>query len=350
VRVVVVGASGNVGTSVLRDLADEPAVDSVLGICRRMPSLRFPKVEWRAADVAVSPLEPLFRGADAVVHLAWLIQPGRDREQTRRVNVAGSERVFEAVARAGVRALVYASSVGTYAPGPKDRRVDETWPVTGVETSFYSRDKAAVEALLDRFEGEHPTVRVVRLRPGLIFSRDAASEIRRLFAGPLLPGALLRPRFVPFVPRVERLEFQALHSRDVARAYRLALTGEARGAFNLAAEPVIATDQLRQLFRAPSVPLPAGVLRTAAAASFRLHLQPSEPGWLDMALAVPLMDTSRARAELGWSETRSSLEALAELLDGLREGAGLETPPLEPGGAGPLRLRELLSGVGSWLG
>ena len=88
----------------------------------------------------------------------------------------------------------------------------------------------------------------------------------------------------------------------------------------------------------------------AAEVSFRLHLQPSEPGWLDMALGVPLMDTSRARAELGWSETRSSLAAFAELLDGLREGAGLATPPLEPGGAGPLRLQELLSGVGSRLG
>ena len=191
-RVVVVGASGNVGTSVLRELADEPTVDSVVGVCRRMPSLRFPKVQWHSADVAASPLEPLFRGADAVVHLAWLIQPGRDRELTRRVNVGGSERVFQAVARAGVPALIYASSVGTYAPGPKDRRVDETWPVTGVETSFYSRDKAAVEALLDSFEEQNPAVRVVRLRPGLIFSRDAASEIRRLFAGPLLPGALVR--------------------------------------------------------------------------------------------------------------------------------------------------------------
>jgi nucleoside-diphosphate-sugar epimerase len=349
-RVVVVGASGNVGTSVLRELTDEPAVDSVVGVCRRVPALQFPKVEWRAADVATSPLEPLFRGADAVVHLAWLIQPGRDREQTRRVNVAGSERVFQAVARAGVRSLVYASSVGAYAPGPKDRRVDETWPVTGVETSFYSRDKAAVESLLDRFEAEERGVRVVRLRPGLIFSREAASEIRRLFVGPLLPGALVRPRFVPFVPHVDRLEFQALHSRDVARAYRLALTSEARGPFNLAAEPAIGTEQLRQLFRAPSVTLPARLLRAAADASYRLHLQPSEPGWLDMALAVPLMDISRARTELEWSAARSSLAAFADLLDGLRDGAGLETPPLEPGGAGPFRLRELASGVGSRLG
>ena len=131
-RVIVVGASGNVGTSLLRELADEQAVESVVGVCRRMPSLQFPKVEWRAADVARSPLEPVFRGADAVVRVAWLIQPGRDREQTQRANVAGSERVFQAAARAGARTLVYASSVGTLRPGPKTG-TSTTSPVTGVE-------------------------------------------------------------------------------------------------------------------------------------------------------------------------------------------------------------------------
>ncbi len=349
-RVVVTGASGNVGTSVLRELADEPAVESVLGLCRRVPDMRFPKVEWRPADVTTTPLAPLFRGADAVIHLAWLIQPGRDRGLTHRVNVFGSERVFRAVSEAAVPALVYASSVGAYAPGPKDRRVPETWPTTGIESSFYSRDKAAVEGLLDRFERNHPAVRVVRLRPGLIFSRDAASEIRRLFAGPLLPGGLLRPALIPFVPRMERLVFQALHSRDVASAYRLAVVGDASGAFNLAAEPVIDSSRLEDLLDARGVPVSPRLLRAAAAASFRLRLQPSEPGWLDMALAVPVMDTTRARDQLGWSAKRSSLDALSELLEGMRQGAGLDTPPLEPGGAGPLRVREFLSGVGARLG
>ena len=79
-------------------------------------------------------------------------------------------------------ALVYASSVGAYSPGPKDRRVDESWPTAGIESSFYSRHKAEVERLLDRFERETPSVRVVRLRPALIFKREAASGIRRLFA------------------------------------------------------------------------------------------------------------------------------------------------------------------------
>ena len=349
-RVVVVGASGNVGTSVLRELTDEPAVESIVGLCRRVPKIGFPKVEWRAADVATSQLAPHFRGADAVVHLAWLIQPGRDRNLTRRVNVLGSERVFRAVSQASVPTLVYASSVGAYGHGPKDRRVGESWPTTGTESSFYARDKATVERLLDRFEREHPGVRTVRLRPGLIFSREAASEIRRLFAGPLLPGSLVRRRLIPIVPKVERLVFQAVHSRDVARAYRLAITGDAAGAFNIAADPVIDSARLAELFSARQVRLSPRLARAAASAAFRLRLQPSEPGWLDMALAVPLMDTSRARERLGWEPRRSAVDALSELLDGLRDGSGLETPPLEPGGAGPLRAREFLSGLGARLG
>jgi nucleoside-diphosphate-sugar epimerase len=349
-RVVVVGASGNVGTSVLRSLAAEPAVDSVLGVARRIPAATFPKVEWRAADIVRAPLRPLFDGADAVVHLAWLIQPGRDKRTLRAVNVDGSARVFRAAAAAGVQALVYASSVGAYAPGPKDRRVDESWPTTGVESSFYARHKAEVERLLDAFQVEHPHVRVVRLRPGLIFKREAASEIRRLFAGPLLPGSLVHPRLIPVVPRNDRLVFQAVHSYDVGEAYRLAVVGDARGAFNVAAEPVLDADELGRVLGARPVPVPSWLLRAGAAATYALRLQPSERGWVDMGLGVPVMDTTRAREELGWEPRHSAAEALHDLMQGMREGAGLDTPPLEPGGAGPLRAREFLSGVGGRTG
>src|SRR3954447_25289669 len=137
-RVAVVGATGNVGTSVLRSLADEPEVESVLGLARRLPGLRIPKVEWRAVNVGGSDLVERFAGADVVVHLAWQIQPARDRDSVHAANVEESERVFRAVAEAGVPALVYASSVAAYSPGPKDRRVEESWPTEGVSSSFYS--------------------------------------------------------------------------------------------------------------------------------------------------------------------------------------------------------------------
>jgi UDP-glucose 4-epimerase len=347
-RVVVVGASGNVGTSVLRALAAEPRVESVLGIARRIPRQRFHKTEWRSADIARTPLRPLFHDADAVVHLAWLIQPGRDKQVLYAVNVEGSARVFRAAAAARVPTLVYASSVGAYAPGPKDHGVDESWPTTGIQSSFYSRHKAEVERLLDRFESEHPDMRVVRLRPALIFKREAASGIRRLFAGPLLPNVLVQRRLIPVIPAHERLVFQAVHSYDVGEAYRLALVNdEAHGPFNIAADPVLDTDELARALGARPLRVPAALLRGGAALSYRLRLQPSEPGWVDMGLAAPVMATTRARVELGWEPRRSSSEALLDLLEGIREGAGLDTPPLEPGGAGPLRIREFATGVGA---
>ena len=349
-RVVVVGASGNVGTSVIGALAAESRVESIVGVCRRLPHRQFAKVEWRSADVVTSPLDELFEGADAVVHLAWAIQPARDRETVRAINVDGSRRVFAAVAAAGVPALVYASSVGAYAPGPKDRRVDESWPTTGIPTSFYSTHKAEVERLLDRFEVDHPEVRCVRLRPGLVFKREAASEVRRLFAGPLLPGTLVRPSLIPVVPAVQRLVVQAVHGDDLGQAYRLAVVQQARGAFNVAAEPALDPQELARLLDAHRLPVSARVLRAAADLTFRLRVQPTEAGWLDIALGTPLMDISRAREELGWQPRVSAGDALLDLLSGLQSGAGMPTPPLEPGGAGPARAREFLSGVGGRLG
>src|ERR1700727_2443185 len=123
--------------------------------------------------------------------------------------------------------------------GARRRLVAESWPTEGVGSSFYSRHKVAVERLLDRLESEHPELRVVRMRPGLIFKARAATEIRRLFAGPFLPRALLRPGLLPFVPDAPRLRFQAVHSLDVGDAYRRAVLSDARGAFNLTADPPI---------------------------------------------------------------------------------------------------------------
>ena len=345
-RVVVTGATGNVGTSVLRALGDEDRVESVLGLARRLPEATAPKTEFVAAEIVDGDLVPHFRGADVVIHLAWLIQPSRDTRVTRRANVDGSARVFRAVREAGVSSLVYASSVGAYSAGPKDRRVDESWPTNGIPSSFYSRQKAEVERLLDRFEQEAPGTRVVRLRPGLVFKRGAASGIRRLFAGPFIPTPLLRRALIPVVPRDERLRFQAVHALDVGRAYALAVASEARGAFNVAAEPVLDPDELGRVLRARPVPVPGGVLRVGADLTWRAHLQPTSPDWLDMALGVPLMETTRARTELGWEPRHTSGEALLELIEGMRRAEGAETPPLSPRTAGPLRIRELLTGVG----
>ena len=340
-RVVVVGATGNVGTSVLRALARDDRVESVLGLARRLPAAPFAKTRFERADVTRDDLVPHFRGADAVVHLAWLIQPSRDRALLRAVNVEGSRRVFDAVAAAGVPALAYASSIGVYSPGP-DEPVDESWPREGIPGAWYSQQKAETERMLDALEEAQPEVRVVRLRYAYAMKRQSASGQRRLFLGPFVPTSLLRPRLFPAVPDTPGLVVQLVHSDDVGQAYRLAVVSDARGPFNLAADPPLTPDELARTLRSRTVPVPRALLRGTAAATWRLRLQPTSPDWVDLALAVPVLDTSRARRELGWAPTRTAQETLHEWLVGLRAGAGIATPPLAPG----RRLAELRTRVG----
>src|SRR6185437_15660822 len=264
-RVVVVGATGNVGTSVVSALAADGAVESIVGLARRPRGPAHPKVRWERADVRLTDLTSAFAGADAVVHLAWLLQPSHREPHMRAVNVDGSGRVFAAAAGAGVKTLVYASSVGAYAAAPTgDRPLGESWPATGIPSAFYGRHKALVEAMLDRFEAEHPQVRVVRLRPALIFKREAATAIRRYFVGPVVPPWAIRPGALPAVPWPAGLSFQAVHSDDIGEAYRLAVTD----------------------------------------------------------------DRARGREELGWAPNVSALDALAELLGGIPARSGGATPVL----------------------
>jgi nucleoside-diphosphate-sugar epimerase len=261
--------------------------------------------------------------------------------------VLGSGRVFEAARDEGVGALVYASSVGAYSPGPKDRRVDESWPVRGIASSFYARHKATVEAMLDRHERMAPSMRVVRMRPGLIFRRAQASEARRFFLGPLVPSSMLAPGRLRALPSVPGLRFQAVHTNDVVQAYVRAVTTPVHGPFNLVAEPTLDVETIASAIGAGSFTVPSWAVRGVTWAAWRAHLQPTPPGWLDMGLSVPLLSARRARGELGWRPQCSSIDAVLELLDGIGDRAGAPTPPLDASAGGPFRVRELATGIGA---
>ena len=327
-RVVVLGATGNLGSSVVERLVADEAVKSVVGIARRRPRWRPEKVEWVEADVVDSELSPHFTGADAVVHLAWAFQPSHRTEDTWSVNAVGSSRVLDAVERAGVPVLVVASSVGAYSPGGKAVLVDESWPSHGWAPAAYCREKAYVERLLDHFETAVPGCRVVRMRPCFLFKHQAAPEQRRIFAGPLAPEYLLGRFGIPVVPDLAGLRVQAMHTDDAAEAFVRAIHADVTGPFNLTAEPVVDAAVIADAFGGRSVKLPAAPLRLALAVAWRMRLVPAPPDLFDYALHMPLMDASRAHRELDWRPQKTSLEALAEFRRGLRDGTGFPTPPL----------------------
>ena len=336
-RIVVTGASGNVGTPLLRRLLADG--HDVVGLCRRIPPATPPYsgASWHRVDLSYAgahDLVEIFRGADAVIHLAWGFQPTRDVDHHHRLGVGGTAAVVEACRLAGVPHLVHQSSVGAYAPvsdgGPGvsvERRVSEDAELGGVPTAAYNRHKTAAEQLLDRHESKHPGApTIARMRPAFIVHAEAASGLFRYFTPALTPARLLRA--LPILPVDRRLTVPLLHGDDMASALAAAATSGAQGAFNIAAEPPITHDMLARELGARPVHLPYRVLRQLVHISWLLRLQPVSIGWVDLAFGAPLMHTTRARAELGWRPTVAADEALREVIDAIVAGRAGTSPPL----------------------
>jgi nucleoside-diphosphate-sugar epimerase len=220
------------------------------------------------------------------------------------------------------------SSVGTYAPGRYAKNVDESWPTDGIATSPYSRDKSAAEALLDDYEQKHgaSAVPITRMRPGFIVQRLAASGLMRY----ALPGyiPMLAVPLLPLLPLDKRLCIPLIHADDVADAFISAIERRATGPFNLAAEPPITRQEVAEVLGAKAINVPSGVLGMLVDLSWRARLQPIDRGWLDLAFSVPLLDCSRARAELDWQPRWSSIDALADVIKGVGQQAHTDSPPL----------------------
>jgi UDP-glucose 4-epimerase len=328
-RIVVTGATGNIGSALLRVLTREG--HAVVGVVRRTVAqpVGTGTVEWVPADLSqpcVARLTQAFDGADAVVHLVWGFQPSHDLDYLARVGVGGTRQVTEAVVAAGVPHLVHMSSVGAYSPRSVRGPVTESYPTEGVPGSPYSAHKVAAERLLDTFEAEHPDVAVARMRPGIVGQRSAGSALLRYGLPALVPSWALRA--VPVLPLDDGLAIPMVHADDVADAVSRVLARRSDGAFNLAAPTAITVEHLAGALGARHVQVPASVVRRAAALSWQAHLQPVDPGWIDLAYAVPHLDTTRARRELGWSPRTDAPDVLAEVVAGMRSRASDATAPL----------------------
>jgi UDP-glucose 4-epimerase len=296
-------------------------------------------VRWHLADLGEptsgAELEEFVAGADAVVHLAWALQPGRKPDLLHEVNVEGTRRVVQAAAAAGVRQFVHMSSIGAYAPGAVGQRVTEDWPTTGIQTAQYSRDKSAAERVVREALARHPDITLTVVRPTLVMQPSASSEIGRYFLGPWLFGAARRlpgavARLLPLpLPKVA---VSFVHADDVADAIERMLDRGAPGPFNLAAEPLLDAAGIARALGTVRVPVPTVAVRSALHAAFTAHVVPTEPGWVDIGTQVPALDTHRARRLLDWTPAHRSDDVLRQFVAALGRGEGAPGPLLEPAG------------------
>ena len=330
-KIIIVGATGNVGTALLRAL-ERDGRHEVVGIARRLPPADAPYrgVDWHAIDIssveATGRMTAVFEGADHVVNLAWAFQPGRDVEYLEAVGVGGLVAVLDAARAAGVPHLVHMSSVGAYSKSERGVEVDEEWPTGGIPSSPYSVQKAQAERILDRHERSGAGPACCRLRPGLIMQRDAGSGLLRYGVPGWLPRAALD--LVPLLPLDRTFAVPVVHTRDVAAAIVAALHRGATGAFNLAARSPLTPSMIAEVLRARTVHVPWQLLRAAVAAGWQLHLERLDPGWIDLAFSVPLLECARANRELNWTPVLDAPAVFREAVMGMRDGLNTTSAPM----------------------
>ncbi|MFN8217946.1 MAG: NAD-dependent epimerase/dehydratase family protein [Solirubrobacterales bacterium] len=332
--VAVTGPTGEIGLALLGELEARDEVGEVRGMARRPfdPAAEgWEKVSYRRGDILDrGSLAALLDGVDVVVHLAFAIFGGR--EATRRVNLEGSRNVFEAAARAGVRRLVYTSSVAAYGFHPDNPQpLSEAVPARGSEDFYYSAQKAELEqALSDALAGTE--VEAYVFRPCVVAGPRATMLIRQTVGAARLGDPLPRlrrglgrlPLPAPVLPD-PGLVLQLVHHDDVAAALAAAIAGAGpAGAYNLAGPGEIGIAEIARAIGWRSVRVPGPVAGLGTAAAGRLSFALPELEWA-RALSTPvLMDTAKARRELRWEPRFDAEETLLRTALAAREAGVLD--------------------------
>jgi nucleoside-diphosphate-sugar epimerase len=326
--VAVTGPTGEVGQAVVEALERAPEVSRVLGMARRpfdVAHSGMKKLAYRRGDVLdPAAVAELVADAHVVVHLAFLIMGGA--EESRRVNLDGSRNVFEASVQAGVKRVVYASSVAAYGfhrDNPKP--LTEDVPTRGSASHYYSAQKAEVEALLDETLAGSKTAAYV-LRPCIVAGPAAPLLIDSLPYTQLserLPAAVLNlldgvPILRPVLPD-PGVPFQLVHHDDLAGATRAAVLGRgAPGAYNIAGSGRLTVRQLADELGWYSIPVPELALDAAAEVVGRLGFLPAQAQWISAFREPVVMSTAKARKELGWRPRHGALQTLRETITAAR--------------------------------
>lgn len=308
--IAVTGASGLVGSSLLRVLGDDPTVTRIVAIDVREPSRRARTLEFHRADIAHSELEPLLRGCEVLVHLASIVDPVPDEALMARVNVDGTRRVLAAAAAVGVRKVVRVSPATVYGAWPNNPvPLTEDAPLRPNSAFVPAVHAAEIERLLAEWRQEHPDVVVTTLRSAPVLGPAAERLPSRMLLG--------RP---PLAVRGAAPPVQAVHLDDLVAALVHVVHNDHPGVFNVAADGWLESTAARALLPRRPIALPAEALERALDLTWRTGLSDVPPGVVPYLMHPWVVANDRLRAT-GWAPRHTNEEAIA---DGL---AALGPPP-----------------------
>jgi nucleoside-diphosphate-sugar epimerase len=328
--VAVTGPTGTFGFGLIPLLQADDRIAAITGIARRPfdPAAHgWTKLRYREGDVRDrAALERAFAGADVVVHLAFNLTGRGDRATIRAINVEGTMNAFAAAASAGAQRFVYASSVAAYGfASTNPIGMTEDWPTRPARHLFYAQEKAEIERLLQDAAAARPGPGLYLLRPPIVLGPHTVGA-KTFVPAPLEPAArrianlALRLPVAPPV-LVPPLALQFIHEADVGEALRLCVLGAGPpGAYNIAGDGELTLVEVAREAGLRAVAVPQAPVRAIARLLAALPFAPPSVGWAEALSHPAIMDTRKARRELGWRPRRTGLEALRETLAAQRGG------------------------------
>ena len=302
--VAVTGASGYIGTRLVRRLLETRDIERVTGVDVRGTSVRHERYTHIQQDMT-EPLDDAFAGAEAVVHLAFVLRQLRKRAEGRRINVGGAESVLRACASASVGRIVLMSSATVYGPRRDNPpALTEDAPLRPPKGFAYAEDKAACEALFQAFAGEHPEACVSILRGCVVMGPSAANFITAALDKPVLIGV-----------RGDDPEMQFVHEDDLAEVLLRFATEPHPGVYNVAGAGSVRWGEAVSLAGKRLVRLPAPLASGLAEVAWRTRLQSDSPsaglGFIRWPWTV---STEKLTQETGYAFRHNSREALEAYL------------------------------------
>jgi nucleoside-diphosphate-sugar epimerase len=331
--VAVTGPTGTFGHGLMPLLQSDPRIERIVGIARREfdPGEHgWTKMEYRQGDVRdPDALREAFEAADVVVHLAFMITGNASRSDIRAINVEGTLNTYRAAGEAGVKRFVYASSVAAY--GFHDDNpvgMTEDHPVRPAAHLFYAQEKAEIEQLLGEESEQYPDLGLYLLRPPIVLGPHAVGA-KDVLPAPLAPLAGVGRRLFQAIQRfplpiptlAPDVPVQFIHEDDVGQAFlKCIVAAGPPGAYNIAADGVMTgADVARELGLSPVATIPSSAVYGAASAAAsipRPGFVPPAADWVEAISHPAIMDTTKARDELGWKPKYSAAEALRATLPG----------------------------------
>lgn len=297
-RVVVTGAAGAIGSRVVRRLAESPDVAEVLAVDRvgtPMPS----HIESKRVDLAAGPLDSIFSGASAIVHLASATTPGQPEPAAEELDLAITQRVLDAATEADVMHVVVLSSAmvyGAWAANPVP--ITEDAPIRPNPDFSWAVARADVERLAAEWGSRTTGSAVAILRPTAIVADDDLGGLARVLHAARLGVA------ADGDPPV-----QYLHIDDLAAAVVVAVTARLDGVANVAPDGWIPPDSLADLEGPkPRLRVPSWAARAIAAARWRFGVSPVPPGVVPYTSHSWVVSNDRIKG-LGWRADHSNEEA-----------------------------------------